>query len=428
MSDMKNEALNYHRLPAPGKVEVVPKKSCRTQKELALAYTPGVALPCLEIARDKELSYSYTSKGNLVGVISNGTAVLGLGNIGAAASKPVMEGKGILFKIFADIDVFDIEIDENDPDKIIETIARLEPTFGGINLEDIKAPECFYIEEKLKSMMKIPVFHDDQHGTAIICGAALINALEIAGKEIGNVKVVFSGAGAAGISCAKFFLTLGVKKENLTLTDIDGVVYKGRKNMNAQLEFFASDTADRTLGEAIKNADVFVGVSAKGVLKEEMIRSMAPNPIVFAMANPEPEIEYEKAVAVRKDLIMATGRSDYPNQVNNVLGFPFIFRGALDVRASTINEEMKIAASRSLAALAKLPVPDEVKAAYNVKELNFGREYIIPKPFDKRAFIEVSLSVARAAYESGVAGIKTFDENEYRKALELRYTEKISRL
>ncbi|OHD08016.1 MAG: malate dehydrogenase [Spirochaetes bacterium GWD1_27_9] len=426
--DLKTESLLYHSEPTAGKIEVLPKKMCKTQKDLSLAYTPGVANPCLEIAKNKDDVYKYTSKGNLVAVISNGTAVLGLGNIGADASKPVMEGKGILFKRFADIDVFDIEIDEKDPEKIVEIVKSLEPTFGGINLEDIKAPECFYIEEKLKKLMNIPVFHDDQHGTAIISGAAFVNALEVAGKKIDQVKVVFNGAGAAGISCAKLYLKLGVKKENLVLCDTKGVVYKGRVDgMNDHKEFFAVDTKDRTLADAIKGADAFVGVSSKDVLTEEMVLSMAANPIVFAMANPDPEIKYEKAIATRSDLIMATGRSDYPNQVNNVLGFPFIFRGALDVLAKEINDEMKLAASFALSKIAKEPVTDEVKKAYNIKELSFGKDYIIPKPFDSRVFIEVSMAVAEAAIKTGVAR-KPYESKEgYKKQLEERFKNSISR-
>ncbi|HOV15651.1 MAG TPA: malic enzyme-like NAD(P)-binding protein, partial [Spirochaetota bacterium] len=419
--NLKEESLLYHLNPTPGKIEIMPKKNCKTQKDLSLAYTPGVANPCLEIKDNKDDIYKYTSKGNLVAVISNGTAVLGLGNIGPEASKPVMEGKGVLFKRFADVDVFDIELDEKDPKKIVDIVRALEPTFGGINLEDIKAPECFYIEEELKKIMSIPVFHDDQHGTAIISGAAFINALEIAGKKIDDVKIVFNGAGAAGIACAKFYLTLGVKKENLVLCDTKGVVYKGRKDgMNEYKEFFATDRSERTLSDALKGADGFVGVSSKDVLNSEMIMSMNKDPIVFAMANPDPEIKYEVAINTRKDIIMATGRSDYPNQVNNVLGFPFIFRGALDVRASEINDQMKLAASMALAKIAKEPVPDEVKEAYNIKELSFGREYIIPKPFDKRAFIEVSSAVAEAAIKSGVARVPYKSNVEYRKMLEIR--------
>ncbi len=426
--NLKEESLFYHSEPSPGKIEVMPKKNCKTQKDLSLAYTPGVANPCLEIRDNEEAVYKYTSKGNLVAVISNGTAVLGLGNIGPKASKPVMEGKGILFKRFADVDVFDIEINENDPKKIVEIVKSLEPTFGGINLEDIKAPECFYIETELKKIMSIPVFHDDQHGTAIISGAAFINALELANKKIEEVKVVFNGAGAAGIACAKFYLTLGVKKENLVLCDTKGVVYKGRKEgMNEFKDFFATDRNERTLSEALKGADAFVGVSSKDILKSDMILSMSENPIVFAMANPDPEIDYETAVKTRCDIIMAMGRSDYPNQVNNVLGFPFIFRGALDVMATEINDEMKLAASYALARLAKEEVPDYVKSAYNLKDASFGKEYIIPKPFDKRVFLEVSVAVAKAAIDTKVAKKPFKSEEEYRKYLEKRLNDSIKR-
>jgi malate dehydrogenase (oxaloacetate-decarboxylating)(NADP+) len=371
-----------------GKIEVVSTKPCATQRDLALAYTPGVAIPCLEIQANPSDAYKYTAKGNLVAVISNGTAVLGLGDIGAMAGKPVMEGKGVLFKRFADVDVFDLEIDTHDPEEVIKIVKALEPTFGGINLEDIKAPECFHIEETLKKMMNIPVFHDDQHGTAIISGAGLVNALEIVGKKIDQVKVVFSGAGAAGIACAKFYVTLGVKRENLILCDTKGVVYKGRKDgMNPYKEAFAVDTKARTLADAIKGADVFAGVSAKGVMTKDMVKSMARDPIIFAMANPDPEITPEDAFDARKDVVVATGRSDYPNQVNNVLGFPFIFRGALDVMASTINDEMKLAASHALAALAKEDVPDSVIKAYGGEKIKFGRNYIIPKPLDPRVLL-----------------------------------------
>lgn len=426
--DIKKESLKYHEFPTPGKLEVIPKKECKNQKDLSLAYTPGVASSCIEIHSDRDKIYNYTSKGNLVAVISNGTAVLGLGDIGAYASKPVMEGKGVLFKRFADIDVFDIEIDCKDPDKIIEIIKSLEPTFGGINLEDIKAPECFYIEERLKKEMNIPVFHDDQHGTAIISGAAFLNALEIAQKNINEVRVVFNGAGSAGIACAKFYLSLGVKKENLILCDSKGVIYKGRKDgMNQYKEFFALETNLRTLEDALKGADAFIGVSTKDILTPSMIKSMNKNPIVFAMANPDPEIDYNLAKETRDDIIMATGRSDYPNQVNNVLGFPFIFRGALDVRSREINEEMKKQASFALARLAKEVVPDEVKKAYNLKEIFFGRDYIIPKPFDQRVFIEVSSAVALAAINSKVAQRPFTDINEYKKSLELRYEERIKK-
>jgi malate dehydrogenase (oxaloacetate-decarboxylating)(NADP+) len=398
------QSLAYHREGRPGKIEVVPSKPCRTQHDLSLAYTPGVAQPCMEISRNPLDAYLYTVKGNLVAVISNGTAVLGLGNLGAAAAKPVMEGKGILFKRFADIDVFDIEVNTEDPDEFIKCVQLLEPTFGGINLEDIKAPECFYIEEKLRETMKIPVFHDDQHGTAIISGAALLNALELVKKPIGSLRVVFNGGGAAAIACANLYVSLGVKRENLVMCDTRGVVYKGRaEGMNKYKEAFATTEKVRTLSEAMKNADVFVGVSVKGAVTPDMIASMAKNPIVFAMANPDPEITYDEAIAVRKDIIMATGRSDFPNQVNNVLGFPFIFRGALDVRAKAVNEEMKIAAVQALAKLARQDVPDYVSKAYGGKKFKFGPEYIIPKPFDARVLLWVAPAVAKAAMDSGVA-------------------------
>ncbi|MFC2092753.1 NADP-dependent malic enzyme, partial [Bacteroidota bacterium] len=392
-----------------------------TQRDLSLAYTPGVAEPCLEIEKNPEDAYKYTAKGNLVAVVSNGTAVLGLGNIGALAGKPVMEGKGVLFKRFADIDVFDLELNTTDSDELIKAVQLLEPTFGGINLEDIKAPECFYIEETLKKTMNIPVFHDDQHGTAIISGAALINALEVTNKKIEDIKVVFSGAGAAGIACAELYVDLGVKRENVLLTDSKGVVYKGRtEGMNAYKARFAAETERRTLADAMEGADVFCGVSVKGILSKEMVKSMADNPIVFAMANPDPEITYEDALAARDDVIMATGRSDYPNQVNNVLGFPFIFRGALDVRASAITNEMKIAASHALANLAKEDVPDSVIRAYGNKRIEFGKEYIIPKPFDPRVLLWEAPAVAKAAMESGVAKEPIKDFEEYMVALESR--------
>ncbi len=414
----KEDALNYHSQGRKGKIEVIPTKPCQTQWDLSLAYTPGVAEPCLEIARDDELVYEYTAKGNLVAVISNGTAVLGLGDIGPHAGKPVMEGKGVLFKRFADIDVFDIEINTKDVNEFIRCVQLLEPTFGGINLEDVKAPECFYIEQELKRTMKIPVFHDDQHGTAIISGAALLNALELAGKEIDEVKIVFNGAGASAISCAHLYTLLGVKKENIIMCDTHGVIYKGRKeHMNEFKEMFASDTRARTLAEALKDADVFVGLSIGNVVSKEMVKSMAKNPIVFAMANPYPEITYEDATEARKDIIMATGRSDYPNQVNNVLGFPFIFRGALDVRATQINDEMKLAASYALARLAKEEVPESVIRAYGGVELRFGREYIIPKPFDPRVLTYVAPAVAKAAMETGVARKPITDWDEYEHQL-----------
>lgn len=414
------EALEYHSSGRPGKIEVIPSKSCKTQRDLALAYTPGVAQPCIEIFKKPTDAYKYTARGNLVAVISNGTAVLGLGNLGALAAKPVMEGKGILFKRFADIDVFDIEIATEDPDKFIQAVQLLEPTFGGINLEDIKAPECFYIEEKLKETMQIPVFHDDQHGTAIISGAALLNALDLVGKQIDKVKVVFNGGGAAAIACAHLYLSLGVKKENLLMCDTRGVIYEGREEgMNQYKQFFAAKTKARTLADAFKGSDVFVGCSVKGAVTQDMVKSMGKNAIVFAMANPDPEITYDEACAARTDIIMATGRSDFPNQVNNVLGFPFLFRGALDVRAKAINEPMKIAAVHALAKLARQEVPDQVSRAYGGKRFKFGPEYIIPKPFDSRVLLWVAPAVAKAAMESGVAQEK-IDLDEYVVRLEKR--------
>ncbi|HYK89599.1 MAG TPA: NADP-dependent malic enzyme [Acidobacteriota bacterium] len=417
----KQDALDYHSQGRKGKIEVIATKPCQTQRDLSLAYTPGVAEPCRQIEANPEDVYQYTAKGNLVAVVSNGTAVLGLGDIGALAGKPVMEGKGVLFKRFADVDVFDIELNSHDPDEIIKAVLMLEPTFGGINLEDIKAPECFYIEETLKSLMNIPVFHDDQHGTAIISGAALLNALEIVGKKIDQVRVVFSGAGAAGIACAKLYERLGVKHENMLLVDTKGVVRKGRKEgMNPYKEYFAIETEKRTLADALKDADVFCGVSAKGIVSQAMVRSMADNPIVFAMANPDPEIPYNEAIEARPDVIMATGRSDYPNQVNNVLGFPFIFRGALDVRATAINDKMKIAACMALANLAKEDIPDSVIRAYGGKRIEFGREYIIPKPFDPRVLLWEAPAVARAAMETGVARVPITDFEAYKDSLEAR--------
>ena len=414
----REDALEYHTRGRKGKIEVVPTKPCRTSEDLSLAYTPGVAVPCLEIADDPDKVYEYTAKGNLVAVISNGTAVLGLGDIGPLASKPVMEGKGVLFKRFADIDVFDIEVDEKDPAKFIEAVAAISPTFGGINLEDIKSPECFEIEEALKKRLKIPVFHDDQHGTAIISAAALLNALEIVGKKIGEVKVVFVGAGASAIACAKLYLSYGVRKENLRLVDKTGVIYAGRGDMNRYKEQFAVETKERTLADALVGADVFVGLSTKGTVTGEMLKVMARDPIVFALANPDPEITPEEAKAARPDVIMATGRSDYPNQVNNVLGFPFIFRGALDVRAREINEAMKMAASRALAALAKMDVPDSVSKAYGGQAFRFGREYLIPKPFDFRVLLWVAPAVAEAAMTSGVARRPITDMGAYLHRLE----------
>ncbi len=420
MPILQEEALNYHAAYPAGKLSVVPTKPCRTQRDLSLAYTPGVAIPCLEIHRDPSLIYQYTARGNLVAVISNGTAVLGLGNIGAGAGKPVMEGKAVLFKRFADIDVFDIELATENPAEIIRTCQLLEPTFGGINLEDIKAPECFEIEEELKRTMQIPVFHDDQHGTAIISGAALINALELVGKSISEVKLVINGAGASGISCARHYLKLGVQPENITFCDSKGVIYTGRKEgMNRYKECFARETDLRTLEEALCGADVFVGLSAANCVSPEMLKVMADDPVVFAMANPDPEIPYDVAKAARPDIVMATGRSDYPNQVNNVLGFPFIFRGALDVRATAINDEMKLAATRALADLAKEDVPDSVRRAYGVELMEFGRDYIIPKPFDSRVLIREASAVALAAMETGVAR-QPIDIEEYQDQLERR--------
>jgi malate dehydrogenase (oxaloacetate-decarboxylating)(NADP+) len=401
----REQALEYHASGRPGKIEVIPTKEAKTQKDLSLAYSPGVAVPCLEIANNIEDVYKYTAKGNLVAVISNGTAVLGLGNIGPEASKPVMEGKGVLFKIFADIDVFDIEINETDPEKFVQIVKALEPTFGGINLEDIKAPECFYIEQELKKQMKIPVMHDDQHGTAIISGAALLNALELQKKKIDKVKFVVNGAGAAAMACCKLYVALGAKVENFILFDKDGILHEGRQTADADRKLFSvkKDKADWNLVKAMKDADIFLGLSVGNVVTQEMIKSMAKNPIVFAMANPDPEISYEEATAARKDIIMATGRSDYPNQVNNVLGFPYIFRGALDVRATTINEAMKLAAVKALAELARTTVPDIVNMAYNQRSMSFGPEYIIPKPVDPRLLSTVAPAVAKAAMESGVA-------------------------
>jgi malate dehydrogenase (oxaloacetate-decarboxylating)(NADP+) len=399
----KEQALDYHSKGRPGKIEVVPTKDAKTQRDLSLAYSPGVAEPCKEIFNKVDDVYKYTAKGNLVGVISNGTAVLGLGNIGPEASKPVMEGKGVLFKIFADIDVFDIEINETDPEKFVQIVKSLEPTFGGINLEDIKAPECFYIEQKLKEQLKIPVMHDDQHGTAIISSAALLNALELQKKKIGKVRFVINGAGAAAMACVLLYKALGAKPENFTMFDKNGVIHTGRTDLEENKLQFATTKADATLASALKDADVFVGLSVGNVLTQDMIKSMAKNPIVFAMANPDPEISYEAATSARKDIIMATGRSDYPNQVNNVLGFPFIFRGALDVRATTINEAMKLAAVHALAQMAKSAVPDIVNLAYNEKTISFGENYIIPKPLDPRLLVTVAPAVAKAAMESGVA-------------------------
>lgn len=414
----KEAALLYHSQGKPGKIEVVPTKPYQTQRDLSLAYSPGVAEPCLEIQKQPETAYDYTAKGNLVAVISNGTAVLGLGDIGAMSGKPVMEGKGLLFKIYAGIDVFDIEVNEKDPDKFIEAVKAIAPTFGGINLEDIKAPECFKIEQRLKEELDIPVMHDDQHGTAIISSAGLLNALEVAGKKIEDVKIVVNGAGASAVSCTKLYVSLGARLENIVMVDSKGVISKERTDLNEQKKFFATDRADiHTLAEAIKGADVFLGLSKGNVLSQDMVRSMADHPIVFALANPTPEISYEDAMASRPDVLMATGRSDYPNQINNVIGFPYIFRGALDTRATAINEEMKLAAVRAIAGLAKKPVPDVVNEAYHVNNLSFGPEYFIPKPVDPRLITEVSMAVAKAAMDSGVARKQITDWEGYKNHL-----------
>ena len=419
-SKLRREALVYHAKPKPGKTEVIPTKSYRTQRDLALAYSPGVAIPCLEIEENLDNVYKYTNKGNLVAVITNGTAVLGLGDIGPEASKPVMEGKALLFKIFADIDVFDIEINEKDPDKFIEIVKGIAPTFGGINLEDIKAPEAFKIENTLKEELDIPVMHDDQHGTAIISCAALINALELSNKKIEEVKIVISGAGAAAISCTRLYMAFGAQRENIVMLDSKGVIRKTRENLTTQKAEFATDRAIETLEEAMVQADVFMGLSQPNIVNQKMLLSMAKDPIVFAMANPDPEVGYDLACKTRKDIIMATGRSDHPNQVNNVLGFPFIFRGALDVKAIKINEPMKMAAVKSLAELAKQPVPEQVNIAYEETKLNFGKEYIIPKPFDPRLIVEVPMAVAKAAMESGVAREPIEDWDLYKIELEER--------
>ncbi|RLD82491.1 MAG: NADP-dependent malic enzyme [Bacteroidetes bacterium] len=416
----RKDALIYHSKGRPGKIEVIPTKPYSTQRDLSLAYSPGVADPCLEINKNPDDVYKYTAKGNLVAVISNGTAVLGLGDIGAEASKPVMEGKGLLFKIFADIDVFDIEIQEKDIDKFVDTVVAIAPTFGGINLEDIKAPECFEIEDKIKAALDIPVMHDDQHGTAIITSAGLMNTLEMTGKKIEDLKIVVNGAGASAISCIKLYLALGVNKENIVMLDSKGVLNKGRKDLNKAKMEFVTDRDVNSLEEAVKGADMFLGLSVAGVLKKELLLSMAKNPVVFALANPVPEIGYEEAMETRDDIIMGTGRSDFPNQINNVLGFPFIFRGALDVNASTINEEMKLAASKALAELAKEPVPEEVNIAYHEKNLKFGRDYIIPKPTDPRLITHVAPAVARAAMETGVARKPIKDWDAYREELSKR--------
>ncbi|NII86000.1 MULTISPECIES: NADP-dependent malic enzyme [unclassified Pedobacter] len=420
-TNRKQDALDYHSQGRPGKIQVVPTKPTTSQRDLTLAYSPGVAEPCLKIANNTEDVYKYTAKGNLVAVISNGTAVLGLGNIGPEAGKPVMEGKGLLFKIFSDIDVFDLELDTENVDDFVKIVKALEPTFGGINLEDIKAPECFEIERRLKQEMNIPVMHDDQHGTAIISGAALLNACEIQKKKIDKIQVVVSGAGAAAVSCSKMYLSLGVKKENLVMFDINGLIDIHRTDLDdIRMSFATTRKGISNIGEAMKGADVFIGLSAANVISPDMLMGMAKNPIVFAMANPNPEIAYELAIKTRKDLIMATGRSDYPNQVNNVLGFPYIFRGALDVRATSINEAMKIAAVRAIAELAKKSVPEAVNLAYNARNLKFGRDYIIPKPVDFRLITEVSTAVAKAAIESGVARKIITDWDAYNEELRKR--------
>ncbi len=426
----KEAALLYHSQGKPGKIEVVPTKPHSTQTDLSLAYSPGVAEPCLEIEQNPQDAYKYTAKGNLVAVISNGTAVLGLGDIGALSGKPVMEGKGLLFKIYAGIDVFDIEVNEKDPKKFIETVKAIAPTFGGINLEDIKAPECFEIETRLKEELDIPVMHDDQHGTAIISSAGLLNALEVAGKKIQDVKIVVNGAGASAISCTKLYVSLGARLENIVMLDSKGVISQSRTDLNEQKRYFATNRSDiHTLAEAIKGADVFLGLSKGNVLSQDMVRSMADMPIVFALANPTPEISYEDATAARPDLLMATGRSDYPNQINNVIGFPYIFRGALDTQSKAINEEMKIAAVRAIANLAKQPVPDVVNEAYHVNNFTFGPEYFIPKPVDPRLITEVSAAVARAAMESGVAGKQIEDWDAYKLQLRelMGYESKLTR-
>lgn len=423
-------ALDYHRQEPKGKIEVIPSKPHSSQRDLSLAYSPGVAVPCMAIHDDPQSVYEYTSKGNLVAVISNGTAVLGLGDIGPEASKPVMEGKGLLFKIFAGINVFDIEINEKDPDKFIETVKAIAPTFGGINLEDIKAPEAFYIEQRLKEELDIPLMHDDQHGTAIISAAALINALEIAGKKIDEVKMVINGAGAAAIACAKLYISLGLDPKNILMCDSKGVINHKRENLTPEKLDFIAETEISTLEDALKGSDVFVGLSKGNVMSPEMLLSMAKNPIVFALANPDPEISYDLAVATREDVMMATGRSDYPNQVNNVLGFPYIFRGALDVQAKGINEAMKLAAVYALAEIAKEPVPEMVKLAYNVRDISFGKDYFIPKPFDNRLITKVSIAVAKAAMESGIAGksIENFQEYENQLLDRMGRDEKLVRM
>lgn len=401
--NLKEEALKYHEFPKPGKIGIVPTKPYSTVHDLSLAYSPGVAYPCLEIEKDNSLTYDYTNRGNLVAVISNGTAVLGLGDIGAEASKPVMEGKALLFKIYAGLDAFDIEIDTKDVDEFVKTVKYLAPTFGGINLEDIKAPECFEIEKRLKDELDIPVMHDDQHGTAIISGAALLNALEIQGKKIDEIRLVVNGAGAAAVACTHLYMALGVRLENIVMCDSKGVIRKDRESLTPQKEEFATSRDLHTLAEAMKDADVFLGLSKADVVTPNMLRSMAPKPIVFALANPDPEIEYDLAMESRDDLIFATGRSDYPNQINNVLGFPYIFRGALDCRATAINEEMKVAAAKAIAALAHEEVPEEIKTTYDKPDMKYGNLYLLPKPFDRRLLYVVAPAVAKAASESGVA-------------------------
>ena len=425
MDKMKEAALEYHSSSPKGKIEVNATKPCDTQWDLSLAYSPGVAEPCREIEKSPELVYKYTNRSNLVAIISNGTAVLGLGNIGALAGKPVMEGKSVLFKKFAGIDAFDLELDTEDPDEIIRTVKLLEPTFGGINLEDIKAPQCFYIEQELKKIMNIPVFHDDQHGTAIISGAGLINACEIGDKDLSKIRITINGAGASAIACGEFFVHIGARRENIILCDSRGVIYKGREEgINPQKQRFMVETNLRTLEDAMKGADVFVGLSVGGRVSKDMVKSMADNPIIFAMANPDPEITYNDAMDARKDIIMATGRSDYPNQVNNVLGFPFIFRGALDVRAKTINEEMKVAAAHALAKLAKEGAGENVAKAYGKSHFEFGPEYIVPKPFDPRVLLYESYAVAEAAVKTGVA-IPNFDLSKYRSELEQKVEDQL---
>jgi len=419
-TNRKQDALDYHSHGRPGKIQVVPTKPTNSQRDLSLAYSPGVAEPCLRIAENKEDVYKYTAKGNLVAVISNGSAVLGLGDIGPEAGKPVMEGKGLLFKIFADIDVFDLELDTQNIDEFVTIVKALEPTFGGINLEDIKAPECFEIERRLKEVMSIPVMHDDQHGTAIISASALINACELQKKKLDKVKIVVNGAGAAAISCTRLYVSLGARKENIVMLDRSGVIRSDRANLEGTKAEFATSRKINTLAEAVKDSDVFIGLSSPDVLTAEMLKTMAKNPIVFAMANPDPEIAYELAIKTRKDIIMATGRSDYPNQVNNVLGFPYIFRGALDVRATGINEEMKKAAVIAIAELAKKTVPESVNLAYNLKNIKFGKDYIIPKPIDLRLITSVSPAVAKAAMDSGVARKEIKDWEAYNEELKTR--------